>query len=124
MYTFCGNPELKRSCPLKNLIPSKEGDMAIGVLIKRVTKHGENAKILLPHIIELRALAVRQPGYISGETFFSLDRSDECLVIGRWTTIEHWQKWHRDPRRIELNENMEKHLGVKTEYHIYGIGLW
>ena len=38
--------------------------MAIGVLIKRVTKHGENAKVLLPHIIELRALAVRQPGYI------------------------------------------------------------
>jgi hypothetical protein len=48
--------------------------MAIGVLIKRVTKHGDNAKVLLPHIIELRALAVRQPGYISGETFFNLDR--------------------------------------------------
>ena len=98
--------------------------MAIGVLIKRVTKHGENAKVLLPHIIELRSLAVRQPGYISGETFFNLDRTDECLVIGRWTTIEHWQQWKRNPRRIELDKNMEKHLGAKTEYSIYGIGLW
>ena len=98
--------------------------MAIGVLIKRVTKQWDNAKLLLPHVIELRALAVRQPGYISGETFFNLDRTEECLVISRWTAIEHWQKWYRDPRRIELNENMEKHLGTKTEYNIYGIGLW
>ena len=98
--------------------------MAIGVLIKRVTKHGDNAKVLLQHIIELRALAVRQPGYISGETFFNLDRPEECLVIGRWTTIELWQKWYQDPRRIELDKNMEKHLGAKSELRNYGIGLW
>jgi len=98
--------------------------MAIGVLIKRVTMHGENAKVLLPHIVELRALGVRQPGYISGETFFNLEHKDECLVISRWTTIELWQQWMRDPRRIELDGNLEKHLAVKTEYSIYGIGLW
>jgi heme-degrading monooxygenase HmoA len=102
----------------------KEGDMAVGVLIRRVTKHGDTAKVLLPHIIELRALAVRQPGYISGETFFNLDRSDECRVISRWTTIEHWQQWKRDARRIELEGNLEKHFGTETEYKIYGIGLW
>ena len=98
--------------------------MAIGVLVKRVTKHGVDAKVLLPHIIELRALAVRQPGYISGETFFNLDRPEECLVIGRWTSVEYWQKWMRDPRRIELDQNMKKHLGANTEYSSYGIGLW
>jgi heme-degrading monooxygenase HmoA len=98
--------------------------MAIGVLIKRVTKPGVDAKVLLPHIIELRALGVRQPGYISGETFFNLDRTEECLVISRWTAIEHWQQWKRDARRIELEGNLEKHLGAKTEYNIYGIGLW
>ena len=98
--------------------------MAIGILIKRVTSHGEDAKVLLPHIVELRALAVRQPGYISGETFFNLDHPEECLVISRWTTLEHWQQWMQDSRRIELDGNMEKHLGIKTEYSIYGIGLW
>ena len=45
--------------------------MAVGILIKRVTRDGQDAKVLLPHIVELRALAVRQPGYISGETFFN-----------------------------------------------------
>ena len=38
--------------------------------------------------------------------------------------LEHWQKWMQDPRRIELDENMENPLGTKTEYSIYGIGLW
>ena len=98
--------------------------MAIGVLIKRVTRPGEDAKVLLPHIIELRSLAVRLPGYISGETFLNLDRPEECLVIGRWTSLEHWQQWKRNERRIELNENIEKHLETKTEFNIYGIGLW
>ncbi len=98
--------------------------MAIGILIKRVAKNGVDAKALLPHIIELRALGVRQPGYISGETFFNLDRPDECLVISRWTSLEHWQQWKRDPRRIELDGNMEKHLATKTKYSVYGIGLW
>ena len=98
--------------------------MAVGILIKRVTKKGTNAKVLLPHIVELRALAVRQPGYISGETFFNLERPEECVVIGRWTSLEYRQQWQQDPRRIELDGNMEKNLGATTEYSIYGIGLW
>jgi heme-degrading monooxygenase HmoA len=98
--------------------------MAIGVLIKRVAKNGDDAKVLLPHIVELRALAVRQPGYISGETFFNINRKDECLVISRWTSIEHWQKWMQDPRRIELDGNMDNHLVAKKDYNFYGIGLW
>jgi len=98
--------------------------MAIGVLIKRVTKNGVNAKVLLPHIVELRALGVRQPGYISGETFFNIDHPEECVVISRWTALEYWQQWLKDPRRMELNKNLENHLETTTEYNVYGIGLW
>ena len=98
--------------------------MAVGILIKRVTEHGKNAKELLPHIIELRALAVRQPGYISGETFFHLERPEECMVISRWTTLENWQQWINEPRRKELYENIQKHLDAQTEYNVYGVGLW
>jgi heme-degrading monooxygenase HmoA len=80
--------------------------------------------VTMPRCFYLTSSKVRQPGYISGETFFSLDRPDECLVISRWTSLEYWQQWKRDPRRIELDGNMEKHLAAKTEYSIYGIGLW
>lgn len=98
--------------------------MAIGVLIRRVTKHGVDAKVLLPLIVELRSLAVRQPGYISGETFFNLDRPEECVVIGRWTSLEYWQQWKRDKRRLELIDDIEKLLEGQAEYNFYGIGLW
>ena len=98
--------------------------MAIGVLIRRVTKHGVDAKVLLPLIVELRSLAVRQPGYISGETFFHLDRPEECVVIGRWTSLEYWQQWKRDKRRLELIDDIEKLLEGQAEYNFYGIGLW
>jgi heme-degrading monooxygenase HmoA len=98
--------------------------MAIGILIKRVTKRGVDAKVLLPLIVELRSLAVRQKGYISGETFFNLDRPEECVVIGRWTSLEHWQEFKKSPLRSELIEKIEKHLDKKAEYNFYGIGLW
>jgi heme-degrading monooxygenase HmoA len=98
--------------------------MAIGVLIKRIVKSGADAKVLMPFVIELRSLAVRQPGYISGETFFNLDHPEECVVIGRWTSLEHWQQWKKDKRRIELIDNIENHLESKSEYNFYGIGLW
>ena len=98
--------------------------MAIEVLIKRATNQKNSAKILLPHIIELRAHAVKQPGYISGETLFNLDREEECLVISRWTKLEHWQQWLKNPIRIALNKEIEKHLSVQTEYNIYSVSLW
>ena len=98
--------------------------MAIGALIKHVTKDRVDSKILLPHIIEIRSLAVRQPGYISGETFFHLDRPEECLVISRWTSLENWHQWTKEPHRMELHENISKHLGAETECNVYGVGLW
>jgi len=98
--------------------------MAIEILIKRTTDHRDNAKILLPYIIELRAHAVKQPGYISGETLFNLEHTEECLVISRWTKLEHWQDWLKNPIRIELNAKIEKLLVSKAEYNIYGVSLW
>lgn len=98
--------------------------MAIEVLIKRATDHEDLAKSLLPYIMDLRSHAVKQPGYISGETLFNIERSAECLVISRWTKLEHWQDWLRNPIRIELNQKIEKLLGTKAEYNIYSVSLW
>ena len=98
--------------------------MAIEVQIRRVTKAGIDARALLPYIIKLRSYAVAQPGYISGETLFNLEQSDECLVVSRWITLEHWQKWNRTSIRIKIDESLQEFLDKETEYKIYGIGLW
>lgn len=98
--------------------------MAIEVLIRRVTRPGIKAKALLPSILELRSYAVKQPGYISGETLFNLERPEECLVISRWITLEHWQEWNRTSHRVELDKGMLELLENETEYKIYGVALW
>jgi heme-degrading monooxygenase HmoA len=72
----------------------------------------------------LRSHAVKQPGYISGETLFNLERSDECLVVSRWETLEHWKEWNRGARRMKLDEGMQELLGAETEYKLFGVGLW
>ena len=98
--------------------------MAIEVLIKRATHREDSAKVLLPYIIDLRTQAVKQPGYISGETLFNIERAEECLVVSRWTKLEHWQAWLRSPLRIELDAKIEKLLVTRAEYNIYSVSLW
>jgi len=53
-----------------------------------------------------------------------LEQTGECLVVSRWTTLEHWQAWNRTSRRMELENGMEELLGAETEYKFYGVGLW
>lgn len=98
--------------------------MAIEVMIKRAIDPGNDAKILLPHIMSLRAHAVLQPGYISGETLFNIECIEQCVVISRWTKLEHWQNWLDHPVRKELNGRIEKFLAAETSYDIYSVGLW
>jgi antibiotic biosynthesis monooxygenase (ABM) superfamily enzyme len=52
----------------------EEDDMAIEVMIKRRVKQGLQAKKLVPLILQMRALAMHQPGYISGTTLCNVER--------------------------------------------------
>ena len=97
--------------------------MAVKVLIRRIVPKIK-AKEMIPLFRQMRVLAMSQKGYISGETLFSLEHPEECLVISRWTTFEHWQEWNRTSRRIELDNGMDDLLGAETEYKFYGVGLW
>jgi len=98
--------------------------MAIEVLIKRATDHRNSAKIILPLIVELRSHAIKQPGYISGETLFNIERAEECLVVSRWTKLEHWHNWTKSPLRIEIDAKIEKLLAMRAEYNIYSVSFW
>ncbi|NPV05433.1 MAG: antibiotic biosynthesis monooxygenase [Syntrophaceae bacterium] len=92
--------------------------MLVKVLIKRrVTQDKEAA--LLDLITQLRTLASRQPGYISGETLRSADNPDEYLVISTWQTLDDWKRWLASKERAALQEQIDKLLGKKTEYEVY-----
>jgi len=95
--------------------------MAVKVILKRkVPKDKE--KDLLPLLLELRSKAMRQPGYISGETLRSMDSPEELIVIGTWQSKEAWDKWASSKERSEVQERIDSLLGEKTEYNVYYYG--
>ena len=93
--------------------------MAIEVLIKRRIEQGPQARKAVPLILQLRALATFQPGYISGETFFNLDNPEDCLVVSRWETREDWERWRRSEERSEIQKKIEDFTREPTEYTVY-----
>ena len=93
--------------------------MSIEVMIKRKVQPGHPAKQLVPLILRLRAMALDQPGYISGETLCNMNNPEECLVISRWQTIEDWNRWANSERRAEIEKKIESLTGEKSEYTVY-----
>jgi len=93
--------------------------MAIDVIIKRKVNAGHQAKQLVPLILKLRAMALNQPGYISGQTLSNIENPEECLVVGRWESIDDWNRWLNSKDRAEINNRIESLTGVPTEYSIY-----
>ena len=95
--------------------------MAVKVIIQRRVKR-ENSSRLEPLLIQLRALATSQPGYISGETLRNVNDPEEYLVVSTWKAPEHWKAWSESKQRKEIQEEIESLLGGKTECTIYWHG--
>jgi heme-degrading monooxygenase HmoA len=92
--------------------------MAVKILIKR-TIGQKVAPVVRPLIVELRAHAMRQPGYISGETLKCIDRPGEYLVISTWQSLDEWHKWLDSQERKILEDKIDSIIGKPTEYNAY-----
>jgi heme-degrading monooxygenase HmoA len=92
--------------------------MAVKVFIKRKLQEKNTVELTLL-LNKLRALALSQPGYVSGETLNRIDKKDECMVIGTWRSLEAWNRWANNPQRIEVQAEIDRLLGEETEYAIY-----
>jgi quinol monooxygenase YgiN len=92
--------------------------MLVKVLMRRRMKNGKVREVF-SLIRKIRARAMNQKGYISGETL--IDHSDprKSLVIGIWQDMEDWLRWKEDTRRIELEAQLEPLLEGPTEYEAY-----
>ena len=92
--------------------------MAVKILIKRSIGQ-EVAPVVRPLIVELRAHAMKQSGYISGETLKCIDRPGEYLVISTWQSLDDWKKWLNSQERILLEDKIDSITGRTTEYLTY-----
>jgi heme-degrading monooxygenase HmoA len=96
--------------------------MAVKVLIKRKVAE-EKAKEMIPLFRKMRALATKQPGYISGETMRNLDNPDTFLVISTWQSSDDWKRWVQTSERKQIQDQIDALLGGATEYEIYHYGF-
>ena len=92
--------------------------MAVKILIKRSIGQ-EVAQVVRPLIVELRGHAMRQPGYISGETLKCIDRPGEYLVVSTWQSVNDWHKWLDSQERKMLEDRIDSITGKSTEYMTY-----
>ena len=95
--------------------------MAVKVIIRRVVPE-DKVKILMPTLRELREHAIKQLGYISGETLRGADDPTDYVVIGTWQSAADWKKWARSPERTQIQDKIDALLGEKTVYAIYNYG--
>jgi heme-degrading monooxygenase HmoA len=96
--------------------------MAVKILIRRRVPD-DKARQMIPLFRKMRTLANEQPGYITGETMKNLQRPDEFLVISTWETSDDWRRWLESSERQEVQSQIDKLLGGKTEYEIFHYGF-
>ena len=91
------------------------------ILIKRNFKTGYTREVIaLLH--DLRAAAMSQPGYISGETLVQNDNPQKVLVIGTWQNIESWHQWKNCAKRKEFDAMIDIYLEEPVVYEEYVVG--
>ncbi|MCF6246161.1 MAG: antibiotic biosynthesis monooxygenase [Desulfobacula sp.] len=93
--------------------------MSVCIIIRRTIQDKEVAARLSPLIVDLRSKATAQPGYISGQTFSSLDCDGEYLVISTWNRVEDWNIWMNSEERLVIQNKIDEITKEKTQYRYY-----
>lgn len=79
----------------------------VRVIVEHRTKDKEAAERLIEVIRELRNEAMKQPGYITGETLADTEDPTSILVISTWQTPEDWDAWDTSETRRRITEQMD-----------------
>ena len=85
--------------------------MTVKVLIERWAKAGHEETVW-EMLRDLRSQAVRQRGYLYGETWRSADNPRVFVVISVWGSREYWEIWANDEFRrgmdVRINQMLRK----------------
>jgi len=92
--------------------------MAVKVIIER-TVSADNQSEVAELLKELRSKAIRQQGYISGETLFSVDRAGTHIVISTWENLRDWKAWEKNAARIDVVGRVDKLLDTPSKVSVF-----
>lgn len=95
--------------------------MIAKVIIKRRFKEGKTRQILAL-LNELRARAMQQTGYISGETLTKKGYPNNMVVIATWQSMEDWHRWRDHEERSKFEAMLDVFQERPAEYEEYNLG--
>lgn len=84
-----------------------------------IERHAKDSKSLLSLLGKLRAIAMQQPGYISGETLVSTENNSIITVISTWQSLKDWKAWEKSEVRANLEQLIEPRLVKKPKISTY-----
>lgn len=96
--------------------------MAVKIFIKRHVKEGKTQEAV-ELLKDVRSRALKQPGYISGETL--INHYDPCkiTVVSTWQTIDDWIRWEESDERSAKEDQLEDLQEGPADFEIYDLGL-
>ncbi len=95
--------------------------MAVKVFIKRYVKTGQT-EAALELLKEVRSQALKQPGYISGETLVNHYDPCQITVVSTWQTIDDWIRWQESDERSATEDRLEGLQEGPANFEIYDVG--
>ncbi len=91
----------------------------VRVIIEHRAKDAKGVERLIDLIRELRNEAMKQPGYITGETLVNTEDARNVLVISTWQSLENWKAWDTSETRGKITQLINPLLAEPYTVRIY-----
>jgi len=92
--------------------------MSVKIVIERKFK-GAPTEDDLRVIDEIRIQALRNRGYIGGETVVNADNGREVLVFSAWSSVDDWKTWYGKKDWQDLEKALMPHLEEPAKIRVF-----
>jgi len=92
--------------------------MSTKIMIERTFKNPVSPE-QLKVIEDIRIKALRQRGYIGGETLVDADNDHRLLVISLWSAVEDWKSWYEGKDWKSLEKELTPHLADPVTVRVF-----
>ncbi len=95
----------------------------VRVIIEHQVKDAKKVGRLIDAIRELRNEAMKQRGYITGETLVNTEDACNVLVISTWQDLENWKAWDVSETRAKITQRISPLLAEPYTVRTYQYSL-
>lgn len=92
--------------------------MSVKIVIQRKFKEPPTEDDLRV-IDEIRIKALRDRGYIGGETVVNADDGREVLVFSAWSTVDDWKTWYGKKDWADLERKLTAQLVEPAKISVF-----